>query len=189
MSAFEKHGYAVNPEDLARRHKFLSETILFPDKTSRDFYASFNRELILSLGILPTQELIDDIFEACTYLPWKPYADADFLKDIQQPIGIISNWDNTLNDKLKSFFDVRFEWILGSQIEGLKKPDIAFYQLMLSKTNFKPGEILYVGDSIKLDIEPATSLGIQTVLVDRIRFYPTTTLKKADTLHDILSLL
>jgi FMN phosphatase YigB (HAD superfamily) len=36
----------------------------------------------------------------------------------------------------------------------------------------KPEEILYVGDSIKLDMEPASATGMNAVLIDRLNAFP-----------------
>ena len=187
--AFKKNGHNLQIDELVRKHRFLSEAILFPDKTSKEFYDSFNRELIYALGIIPTRELLDDIFEACTYLPWKPFEDTVFLKDIKLPIGIISNWDNTLEEKLKSHFDLKFTWTLGSQNEGLKKPNPLFYQLILDRTKLHAHEVVFVGDSIKLDIEPAQSLGINAILIDRLDLYPASSLKRINHLTDLNSFL
>ena len=53
----------------------------------------------------------------------------------------------------------------------LSKPDPEFYNFVLNSLNCEPDQILYVGDSIKLDIEPAQKLGINTLLIDRQNFY------------------
>jgi FMN phosphatase YigB (HAD superfamily) len=105
-------------------------------------------------------------------LPWKAFDDTGVLNLIQQPLGIISNWDKSLPEKLASFFDVQFQWIIGSENEGIKKPNPLFFEKILEQTKLQPSEILYVGDSVKLDLEPARKLGINAFLIDRENYFP-----------------
>ena len=184
-----KHGYQVEIKYLKKVHKLLSETITFPDKTSKDFYHQFNAELLYVIGILPTNKLLEDIFLACTYMEWHPFADTDFLNQISIPIGVISNWDTSLESKLKSYFNCDFFAIYGSQKEGLKKPSLDFYKKAIEKLECSPNEILYVGDSIKLDTEPARKLGIEAILVDRENVFPYYKESKINSLHQLSTFL
>lgn len=167
QSALQKHGYEFSTNHLAMAHKSLSEAFVFPDKTSREFYQSFNQHLLYALGIIPNDKLVDDIFSACTYLPWRPFDDTYALEQINLPLGVLSNWDSSLKQKLAEHFTAKFDWILCSQDEGVKKPDMRFFQRMLDATGYKAEEILFVGDSLKLDVHPATQLGVHAVLIDR----------------------
>lgn len=153
-------------------HKLLSEYFVFPDQTDAEFYKKFNSELLYSLGIIPNPELLNQMFKACTYLPWEKFTDTIFLNEIKTPIGIISNFNSTLKDKLKTFFDISFLDIFVSEELGIAKPNKIFYQKAIDKIGVMPNEIVYVGDSIKLDIEPALSLGINALLIDRENYFP-----------------
>jgi FMN phosphatase YigB (HAD superfamily) len=179
------HGHAVDLVTLQKHHKLLSEQITFPDKTSQAFYSEFNRELLSALGVAPSQQLINEIYEKCSYLPWEKFADAAVINDLTLPVGIISNWDNSLKTKLSQFFSVEFKWILGSELLGVRKPSKEFYSKMLEFTGLPPGHSLYVGDSIKLDIEPALGLGIQALLLDRIGIYSSDTFPVIKDLNEI----
>ena len=164
-------GYKIEKEKLQYNHKILSETIKFPDRTDADFYTYFNGELLYSLGIIPTTELVSTIFKACSYLPWEKYEDTSILKEISVPIGILSNFNTTLEAKLNQFFGPIFEDVFVSEIIGKSKPSLDFYKYALDKIDIEPKEILYIGDSFKLDFEPANSLGISTFIIDREGFY------------------
>lgn len=179
-------GYTVNLDTLRLRHKLLSEAIAFPDKTSAAFYMQFNRELLFSLGIVPNTELLNEIFTSCTYLPWETFADTDVIGRLSAPTGVISNWDTTLPEKLRQFFSFEFKWVLGSETLGARKPSAEFYQHLTRVTGLSPQEILYVGDSLKLDIEPAQRLGVRTLLIDRINAYPAAPWIIRD-MHEILN--
>lgn len=166
--------FSINIERrmLVERHKLVSELIPFPVETSRDFYHKFNTELLLALGILPHDKLLDAIFTRCSYLPWQPFDDTDFLNTIQLPVGIISNWDKSLVSKLAGFFTLSFCNITVSAEKKCSKPDPAFYQSVLDTIGCQPADIFYVGDSIKLDMIPARDLGMRTALIDRDSLYP-----------------
>lgn len=153
-------------------HKLLSEYFVFPDQTDSLFYKKFNSELLFSLGVIPNEKLLNQIFKACTYLPWESFNDCNYLNEIKIPIGIISNFNSTLKDKLKTFFDVTFVDIFVSEELGVAKPNKMFYQKAIDKIAIPPNEIVYVGDSIKLDIEPALNLGLNAFLIDRENYYP-----------------
>jgi HAD superfamily hydrolase (TIGR01549 family) len=104
-------------------------------------------------------------------LPWEKYKDTIFLKDLKLPLGIISNFNTTLKNKLDDFFGPIFKDVYVSEEVGVSKPDVNFYKKAIESCSAKPEEILYIGDSIKLDLEPAASIGIRTLIVDRDEFY------------------
>lgn len=177
-------GYSISLNELKQKHKLLSEIIHFPDRTDVIFYNYFNAELLRLLGIVPNKELLDAIFENCTYLPWEKFEDTKFLSEIDIPMGIISNFNSTLKDKLNQFFGPVFSDVLVSEELGIAKPKVEFYQKALECIGFDANEVLYIGDSIKLDIEPATQLGIKSLLIDRDDFYKKSSFK-INTLNEI----
>jgi len=158
--------------ELRRKHKILSEVIHFPDQTSEDFYYSFNAELLLSLGIIPDEKLLKALFLECTYLPWQPFADTFSLKTLNIRKAVLSNFNGTLGDKIATLFGRDFfEVIIGSEEQQLSKPDIRFYQRAVQLLDIAPEKILYIGDSLKLDVIPAQALGIDAWLIDRDKNY------------------
>jgi len=182
------HQISVNPRALKYNHKLLSEFVTFPDRTSAEFYASFNKELLLSLGIIPTTQLLDDIFRNCTYMPWEKFDDTSWLATAPVPIGVLSNFNNNLRDLLSNLFGNVFTDIIVSEEVNVRKPDTAFYQHAIDKIGLHPSEILYVGDSIKLDIIPAGKMGLNPILIDRDDFF-TTHIPVAKKLSDIIDQL
>lgn len=169
--ALKNHGYEINYDEIKFKHKLLSEVIKFPDRTNMEFYRKFNRELLYLLGISPTNELLVDIFDSCTYLPWQAFEDTTVLKEIKIPMGIISNFNATLKEKIETFFGAIFNDIFVSEELGVAKPKLEFYELALRKCGIKPENTLYIGDSVKLDLEPALQVGMKALIVDRDLFY------------------
>lgn len=188
-SALNKHKVTIPINDIIKNHKLCSELIKFPDKTNNDFYRHFNSEVLFSLGIIPTKELLDDIFKSCTYLPWKPFEDTSYLSEIKLQKGILSNWDKSLETKLTQYFNCTFDIILGSEKEGICKPNKLFFEKAVAQAKeLKASEIFFVGDSIKLDIEPALQLGIRAILIDRDNIYPHYSGEKISSLHQLKSI-
>jgi Predicted hydrolase (HAD superfamily) len=165
-------GIGIPEAVLASHHRFLSEAIEFPDRTSRAFYGVFNAQLLRSLGVAVDAELLDAMYQACSYLPWAPFDDVVHLSTLRQPLGVLSNWDITLSEKLTGLTGLSFRWILGSQDQQLRKPDPAFFAKLLDCTQCAPEEVVFVGDSVRLDVEPALRLGIRAYLIDRNDSYP-----------------
>ena len=171
LQALEGHGISVDKRTLQVNHKLLSEVIEFPDKTSESFYNKFNTELLLSLGVLPSEKLLFDIFNSCTYLPWEKFEDTAVLAGIQVPIGVLSNFNSGLNAILNNLFGDIFRHIIVSEEKQVRKPDTAFFQLANEVIGLPPEEILYVGDSFKLDIIPGLKMGWNVMLIDRMEMF------------------
>lgn len=172
LGVLESHGHQIAMQHLKYNHKMLSEAIRFPDRTDSEFYRNFNAELLYSLGIVPTDALLDAVFSACTYLPWEKFDDTDVLTDIDLPVGILSNFNSTLKEKLNGYFGDVFTDVFVSEELGVAKPKIEFYQRALDKIGMAPQDILYVGDSFKLDLEPAQKVGMKAFVVDRENYFP-----------------
>lgn len=83
-------------------------------------------------------------------------------------IGIISNFDSRLFDLLENLKIAPYiDSATISSYEGVAKPDRGLFRRALAKHTFSPGDVLYVGDSLREDVEGARSCGIRSVLVDR----------------------
>lgn len=166
------YGYDVDDAELRRKHKVISEIIHFPDQTSKEFYQKFNGEVLFALGIVPDDALLDAIFSSCTYLPWEVFEDVRFLGEINQKKAILSNFNGSLRAKVKDLTGSLFEKIIVSEEEGVAKPNAKFYQVALDKLGVEAHKVLYIGDSLKLDIVPASTLGIEAWLIDRDDNFP-----------------
>lgn len=186
-AALARHGVEVPLPELVARHRLLMEAIVFPDRTSREFYAEFNAALVRAVGALPTTALLDDMFDSCSYQPWVPYADARAIAGLALPRGILSNWDTTLEEKLRTLLGISFDWVLGSEDQRLRKPDPAFFRLACHSTGLPPEQIAFVGDSMRLDIEPALRLGFRTILLDRDNLFPHSPLARVTSLAQLES--
>jgi putative hydrolase of the HAD superfamily len=172
IKVLKNYNIEVNVIELKKRHKIISEMIHFPDRTSADFYKVFNYKVLLSMGIVAEEQLLNEIFAACTYLSWHPFEDSFILENLVIRKAILSNFNSSLNVKIKDIFGERmFEKIIGSEDEKVGKPDIKFYKGALQALNVEPERVLYIGDSLKLDVIPAQSIGIDAWLIDRDKLF------------------
>ncbi|MFL5763740.1 MAG: HAD family hydrolase [Bacteroidia bacterium] len=168
----KKHGFDVPENMLRRNHKLLSESIRFPDRTSKDFYLGFNAELLYSLGISPGNQLLEDIFASCTYLSWEPFSDTKIIGSLPVPAGVLSNFNSSLKNTIGGMFGDAFKKIIISEDHGIAKPHPDFFRLAVEASGVKADEILFIGDSIRLDMEPAEKAGMKKLLIDRDDVYP-----------------
>ncbi|MBO9153258.1 HAD family hydrolase [Chitinophaga sp. GCM10012297] len=170
-AVFRRHGLQVDGRALRIHHKLISELIEFPDKTSAEFYHQFNSELLFSLGILPGDALLKDIFDSCTYLPWEKFDDTAILSRTGLPMGVLSNFNNGLGGVMNNLFGHLFTDIIVSEERQLRKPDAAFYELAQEAIGLPADQILYIGDSLKLDILPGIRMGWNVLLIDRLEIF------------------
>jgi HAD superfamily hydrolase (TIGR01662 family) len=50
---------------------------------------------------------------------------------------------------------------------GVEKPDPAFFDRLLAESGYPPPQVLYVGDRLNVDLEPAQRLGMATCFIRR----------------------
>jgi len=79
-----------------------------------------------------------------------------FLKKILEALGL----ENTL-----------FSYFITSDDTPESKPNLAPFLIAIQKVNSAPEEIIYIGDNIKKDMEPAKKVGMKTILMDYKNVY------------------
>jgi FMN phosphatase YigB (HAD superfamily) len=171
QEALSRYGYNTPIKNLQIHHKIISELTDFPDKTNERFYRDFNTKLLHSLGIITDGAILTQLFQSCSYLPWLPFDDTSILHDINLPLGVLSNFKKELSILLNNLFTNNFSDIIISEEENIRKPDIRFFELAVKKIGLQPNEILYIGDSYQSDYLPASHIGINALIIDRIGTY------------------
>lgn len=111
------------------------------------------------------QDLLDDYVESfqhhCIGFPGLIEM-LDYLKGMELKIGMISNgygrfqMNNIMGLRIEHYFDE----ILISEIEGLRKPDIAIFQMALARLGLEPHESIFVGDHPRNDVEASVKAGM-----------------------------
>jgi len=172
VNILNANGYAIKLPELRYTHHIVSELIHFPDRTSQDFYAHFNAKVLLSLGIMPTEELLSALFQQLTYSPWEVFADVKALKSTNLPLLIFSNFNSSLVSILETLLpNIHFQYAISEKI-GLQKQNVNFYKNACKSLNIDVQDVIYIGDSPLLDVHHARLCGIQSYLIDRYTHYP-----------------
>jgi putative hydrolase of the HAD superfamily len=147
-----------------------AESQRFWMETYRSYLAGFldqTKALSLARGVL------DLLSSPAGYMVFDDtVATLDQLRSDGFRLGIISNWESWLPDLLEGMGIAHyFDHVVISGMCGLEKPDPGIFKEALDTSGYRPEEILYVGDSMTHDIEPAKMVGIRTVLIDRKNRY------------------
>lgn len=92
----------------------------------------------------------------------------DLLKALQAHyrLGMIANQPPHFAPRIKKLgLTPYFEFVLGSEDVGMKKPDPSFFALALNQFQLPAAKVLMVGDRLENDIRPAKTLGMKTIWV------------------------
>lgn len=183
-----EHGYPVSPQDVARvemqvwadiedRRKQGITYALSGTETQEfwlDAYTFFLHRLgVPDAGDLP-RRLVDEFIKLET---WRLYPDVapaiHSLRDAGYRLGIISNWEEWLEDLLVSLgVHEHFDLVIFSAKENVAKPDPLLYRRAVEAAGVEPAMAVHVGDDPLRDVQPARSVGLTPVLIDRHGRYP-----------------
>jgi putative hydrolase of the HAD superfamily len=140
---------------------------------SRRFWDRVYRRLLGELGVPFTDAVAKTIYATFTDLGnYRLFPDVlpvlERLRKDGLRLGVVSNFEEWLEQLLESlgvtpFFEVR----VISGVEGFEKPDPRIFRLALDRMSVRPEEAVYVGDSVRFDVEPAAAVGMVGILLDR----------------------
>jgi putative hydrolase of the HAD superfamily len=191
----------VTPDDVRRVQERLAPHLVdlaedtgvrnptFSDEGSRTFWTFLYRRFLEELG-LAGRGLEDALYErfsdSSSYMLFDDVLPALDTLARDHRLGLISNFEGWLEERLVEL-DVgpRFEVTVISGVELIEKPDPGIYELALRRMGSPAERCAHVGDSIKLDVEPAMALGMHAVLLDRADRYADAPCPKITTLEDL----
>lgn len=105
-------------------------------------------------------------------------------------LGLISNFERWLeNILIEQEVGQVFDCVVISGVEGIEKPDPQIYRLALERANVPAVAAVHVGDSVRLDVEPAARVGMTPVLLDRVGRYSSSEFPKIASLEELPPLL
>jgi 2-haloacid dehalogenase len=116
----------------------------------------------------PTESETQSLPESlATWQPWPDTVNA--LRQLQERfrLAVVSNVDDDLFAATKPQLEVRFDHIITAQQAGAYKPSLKVFELALSRIGVPAHRVLHAGQSIFHDVQPAQSLGLATVWVNR----------------------
>ena len=168
---------SLDPHDSKKFWTFLYRRLL--EELNVDAGDSLADLLYSRFSDVSSYALFDDVEESL-----KSVAGAGYR------IGLISNFEGWLDEMLVELEvgDV-FEVKVISGLVGIEKPDPAIYELALQKAGVDPSLAAHVGDSPGLDVEPASSVGMRPILIDRLDRYPDHDVTRIRSLRDLPEVL
>jgi HAD superfamily hydrolase (TIGR01549 family) len=182
-------GYPVDLPLLRRIHKTLTETQVFPPAPTKAFYLEFNALLMTALGLLPDEHVIERLYQNSKSTRWSAADGWQLVAGSGVPYGILSNWDHSLRGLVAELLPGKWDPIFVSSEAGLAKPDPEFFRTAVAATGRAPGEILMVGDSVRLDVAPAIAAGMQTLLLDPFNLFPYHPGRRVGSLSEVAEVL
>jgi putative hydrolase of the HAD superfamily len=105
-------------------------------------------------------------------LRFTPYPDAAptlaALRGAGLRLAVVSNWDCSLRSVLAGVgLAGAVDAVVVSAEIGVQKPDARIFAAAVAELRRRPGESLFVGDSIDIDVAGARAAGLRAVLLDR----------------------
>jgi putative hydrolase of the HAD superfamily len=170
------------------------------DKPSLDpddslvFWSHLYRRLLAELGI-EDEPLVGEMYATfSSSASYRLFDDAlPALKELEGAgyrLGLISNFEQWLEEMLVELeVGHIFETSVISGMVGLEKPDPEIYRRALERADVAPEAAVHIGDSPKMDVEPARSIGMRTILLDRYDRYMDADGPRVGSLMEVATLL
>ena len=106
---------------------------------------------------------------------WPPFPDtrgALAALKTKYRLAIVSNIDDDLFAATAPSLGIDFDWVVTARQVGSYKPSPENFRAALARFDAPRGRVLHVAQSLFHDVEPARSLGLATVWVNRRRGQP-----------------
>lgn len=115
---------------------------------------------------------------------------AEFLEYLHRRgirTGVISNFifsGNRLLERLTRLYPAHhFEFVIASSDYGIRKPNKLLFEVGITKSHVRPGEIWYIGDKVAVDVVGSLGAGMVPVLYNSPRNKPQTAPKGVLSVH------
>lgn len=198
----EEHGYDVSPEVVVRVQSELAPNLIdlaedtgvdnpsFSSEESQRFWGYLYIRFLSALDIVDSDlaaALLERFSTSSTYMLFDDVlATLRRLHEQGYRLGLISNFEQWLEERLIELEVGRlFDVTVISGFVKIEKPDPAIYELALQRARVDPGRAVHVGDSVNMDVEPAVSVGMHAVLLDRAGRYPDSKVPRIESLEEL----
>ena len=197
QEALQAVGVAADPAAIDRAHYLAISA--FDGSGTADAYRSAYLE---ALGV-PADAMARataELFER----PW-PWSTVHresvgtlrLLADRGIPIAIVSNSDGTVEERLRSYQICQVgagsgacvTVVVDSALVGIAKPDPRIFEPALHALGLSPDRTVFVGDSVRVDVEGARAAGIRPLHFDPYRLCRANRHEDIRALEDVLHLV
>ncbi|WP_053070474.1 HAD family hydrolase [Alkalihalobacillus pseudalcaliphilus] len=145
---------------------------------------SLRRTLIHFQAPLDAQSLGEKMFEQ-----WRRpaiYQDAIyFLNKVKLPIFIVSNIDRVEIMEALDYHGLEVDGVVTSEDVLSYKPKGKIYEEALQLTQCKKEEVVYIGDTLTIDVAGAIDIGMKTIWVNRTKQTHPVSIKPTITVNDL----
>jgi putative hydrolase of the HAD superfamily len=180
-----RHGFGVESAALAaaepaafKRVAHLTPFHRYGQEESSAFWDLFYAALLTELSLPDERPIRAALYAEFQRIEnWRLYPDVvpalDGLRRRGVKIGVVSNWEEWLEDLLLSLdIHAHFDFILASGPFGRAKPHASIFERALELAGVTAPAAVHVGDSLREDIEGALAVGLRPILIDRHERYP-----------------
>jgi len=201
-----RHGYQITVRDV---EPFMAEVDEFYEAEylkDGDFWCDHDRAVNLWLdmytilanrceleGDIPrlAQAVYDEYLDPSN---WSLFGDVQAcLKGLKRrgfKLGVISNWDATLERLLRSIGSLPYlDDVVASAAVGYRKPSSAIFEIALERMGVDAAHAIHVGDLPEADGDGAFNASIRPVIIDRNGRFPDCRYETIQVLTDLVSLL
>lgn len=202
-SVCSARGHEITPADVtAVRERMAPHLVDIAEATGVDnpslsaeasltFWSFLYRRFLEELRV-DDEGLVKELFSVfSSSASYKLYPDVlpavEDLRASGYRLGLISNFETWLEDMLVELeLGGVFEPVVISGREGIEKPDPALYRIAVERSGIDPSRGVHVGDSPKMDVEPALEVGLNAVLLDRLDRYPDVAYPRIASLSELI---
>jgi putative hydrolase of the HAD superfamily len=87
-------------------------------------------------------------------------------------LALVSNFDQWLHEILDAHeLSGLFDTVVVSAEVGVQKPELEIFAIACARLDRKPGDCVFVGDSITVDVRGSAAAGMRPILIDRYDRY------------------
>ncbi|MGD8505545.1 MAG: HAD family hydrolase [Candidatus Bathyarchaeota archaeon] len=174
----EASGVRISAEEALKAHQANErESNIFEGmiELGEDFWVKWNQKFLERLGIQENRELLAQrIIEL-----WWEYAGLELYPDVVETltqlkargvkVGVVTNGLKSDFQQILSKVGLsdHFEVVVGIDTCKKAKPNREIFLYAINKLRVRPGEAIFVGDSVKQDYEGAEKAGLKPLLIDR----------------------
>jgi len=189
-------GYALADAYMAEQNAILP--VRRRDRQGRnEFFAEYERRVMEGAGVHVSAHRAAEIWRRVRQVPYglERFDDAlpvlEQLKERGLTLGLISNMNQDGASLTESMgLSTVLDFAVTSAEVGSEKPHPPIFLAALERSGARPDEAVHVGDQITSDIDGASNVGINPVLLDRDRNHPDITrCPRIETLSELPALL
>ena len=166
-------GYALADAYMAEQNAISPFRKLDADGQDQ-FFAEYERLVLEGAGVEVTREKASEIWRRVRQVPYEltRFDDVlpavDLLKSQGLVLGLISNMNKSGSEIMESLgLTPYMEFAVTSVEVGAEKPHPPIFLAALAKAGAESHEVVHVGDQVTSDVEGASAVGINPVLLDR----------------------